>query len=78
MEVAMKRCDWCECPVDERQADIDGNHKDFMGCIEALKRKGKALVQELIDERVITAQLTDRLEICEVCPLADEEEKQIS
>ena len=72
----MTICNWCGCPVDERQADIDGNHKDFMGCIEALKRKIKNLTQELIDERVLTAQLTDRLEICRICPLADYEESQ--
>jgi transcription initiation factor TFIIIB Brf1 subunit/transcription initiation factor TFIIB len=71
----MMICNWCGCVVDERKIDIDGNHKDFTGCIEALKRKVKALTQELIDERVITAQLTDRLEICEICPVAAEEER---
>jgi hypothetical protein len=42
----------------------------------ALKSQNKALTQELIDERVITAQLTDRLEICRICPLVDYEESQ--
>jgi hypothetical protein len=74
-EPVMTICKWCGCPVDERRIDIDGNHKDFMGCIEALKRKVKALTQELIDERVLTAQLTERLEICEFCPLTDYEEQ---
>jgi transcription initiation factor TFIIIB Brf1 subunit/transcription initiation factor TFIIB len=72
----MMICNWCGCVVDERKIDIDGNHKDFTGCIEALKRKVKALTQELIEERVITAQLTDRLEICRICPLADYEESK--
>jgi hypothetical protein len=70
----MTICNWCGCQVDERKTDIDGNHKDFLGCIEALKRKVKALTQELIDERVLNAQLTERLEICETCPLAEYEE----
>jgi len=69
----MTTCNWCGCPVDERKADIDGNHKDFMGCIEALKHQNKNLTQELIDERVLTASLTERLEACEVCPVADYE-----
>jgi hypothetical protein len=71
-------CSWCGCPVDERKADIDGNHQCFTDCVAALKLKVKNLIQELIDERVITAQLTDRLEICRICPLAEEEEKQVT
>ena len=78
MEAAMTRCNWCGCMVDERKADIDGNHLNFYDCIAMLKARVKALTQELIDERVITAQLTDRLEICRICPLADYEEEQIS
>jgi hypothetical protein len=69
-------CSWCGCLVDERKADIDGNHLNFTDCIVALKSQNKALTQELIEERVITAQLTDRLEICRICPLADYEESK--
>jgi hypothetical protein len=72
----MTRCGWCGVPVDERQANVNGDHKDFMSCIEALKRQRKALLQELVDERVYTASLTERLEICETCPVADYEEQK--
>ena len=72
----MKACDWCKCLVDDRKADVDGNHLNFTDCIGALKAQVQALTQELIDERVITASLTDRLEICRICPLADEEPSQ--
>lgn len=70
----MKQCGWCGCPVDERKADIDGNHQCFTDCVMALKSKVKALTQELVFERVLTAQLTERLEACQVCPAADGEE----
>jgi hypothetical protein len=48
-----------------------------MGCIEALRHKVKALTQELVDERVITAQLTEQLENCASCPAAGDDEKSI-
>jgi hypothetical protein len=77
-EAAMTRCNWCECLVDDCNADPDGNHLNFTNCIRALKAKVKTLTQELIDERVLTASLTERLEICNIiCPLADDEENQI-
>ena len=73
----MTRCNWCGCEVDSRKIDIDGNHLNFTDCIKALKIKVKALTQELIDERVLTASLTEHLEICNIiCPLADEEETE--
>ena len=34
----------------------------FTDCIQALKVQNKRLTQELIDERVLTAQLTEQLE----------------
>jgi len=36
--------------------------------IGALRRRVAALEAELIEERVLTAELTDRLEICRECP----------
>jgi len=71
----MARCNWCGCLVDERKADPDGDHLNFTDCIVALKIKVQALTQELIDERVLTASLTEHLEICNIiCPLADEKD----
>lgn len=72
----MTTCDWYSCRVDEHRADMNGNHRDLFGCIEALKSKVRNLTQELIDERVLTAQLTEQLEMCETCPVADYEEQK--
>ena len=72
----MKTCSWCGCLVDERKADTDGCHPCFTDCIQALKselaRREETiatLTQELIDEQVLTASLTEQLEKCETCPL---------
>lgn len=63
----MTTYDWCDCQVDERKADVDGNHQCFTDCIGAQKSKIKALIQELIEERVLTASLTEQLEKSEIC-----------
>lgn len=72
----MNTCAWCGCAVDERKADPDGSHPCFSDCIQALKgkvarleRANAALTQELIDERVLTASLTEQMERCETYPL---------
>ncbi len=72
----MTICDWCGCEIHEHEAGVDGNHRDFTACVRALKLKVRNLTQELIDERVYTAALTERLEACETCPVADYEEQQ--
>ena len=70
------KCAWCGCEVPEHEADVDGNHRDFTGCVRSLKSKVRNLTQELIDERVYSAALTESLEACETCPVADYEEQK--
>ena len=53
----MKNCAWCSCKVDEHKADLDGNHRDLFGCIEAQKRRIKSLTQQIIDERMSSESL---------------------
>ena len=46
----MNTCKWCHCQVEERQGDVDGNHRDFIGCKTALLRKVAELSHELATE----------------------------
>jgi hypothetical protein len=66
----MNICVNCDCTVNEREAKPDdtSQHMDIYKCAAALKRRVAALEAELIEERVLTAHLTDRLEICRECP----------
>lgn len=70
----MTICSWCGCRVEDAQADSNGYHLNFYDCTRALKRKVQKLTQELVDERVYSAALTEALENCVTCPLADHEE----
>jgi hypothetical protein len=74
--VELNICVYCHCIVNEREAkpnDAAGtsyqiHHIDIYKCVGALRRRVAALEAELIEERVLTAELTDRLEICRECP----------
>lgn len=63
-------CVYCHCTVNEREAKPNdaSHHMDIYKCVGALRRRVVALEVELIEERVLTAHLTDRLEICRECP----------
>lgn len=63
----MNTCIYCHCPIDV-VLGLLSQHRSVYQCAAALMRRVAALEAELIEERVLTAELTDRLEICRECP----------